>query len=129
LGTAPYIHFSSAYTDVKLHRHALQLRQAKFSFPSVYLLTGVNSDEQVWSHKARTIMSHAERLEAARHCRWVDEVVAEAPWIIDEAFLKKYEIDYVAHDEDAYASAGHDDVYKYVKSQGKLFSMSAFFNG
>ena len=72
-------------------------------------------------------MTHAERLEAARHCRWVDEVVAEAPWVIDEAFLKKYEIDYVAHDEDAYASAGHDDVYKYVKSQGKLLSMSAFF--
>ncbi|PPQ98681.1 hypothetical protein CVT24_003308 [Panaeolus cyanescens] len=100
--------------------HALQLRQAKLSFPSVYLLAGVNSDEQVWSHKARTVMSHAERLEAARHCRWVDEVVAEAPWVIDEAFMEKYQIDYVAHDEDAYASAGHDDVYGYVKSQGKF---------
>lgn len=44
-----------------LHSHALQLRQAKLSFPSVYLLVGVNSDEQVWSHKARTVMSHAER--------------------------------------------------------------------
>jgi len=100
--------------------HALQLRQAKLSFPSVYLLVGVNSDEQVWSHKARTVMTHAERLEAARHCRWVDEVVAEAPWVIDDAFLKKYEIDYIAHDEDAYASAGHDDVYGYVKSLGKF---------
>ena len=73
-------------------------------------------------------MTHAERLEATRHCRWVDEVVAEAPWVIDEAFLKKYEIDYVAHDEDAYASSGHDDVYGYVKSQGKstvcLFQMA-----
>ena len=42
-------------------RHALQLRQAKLSFPSVYLLVGVNSDEQVWSHKARTVMTHSER--------------------------------------------------------------------
>ncbi|KAH9476978.1 Choline-phosphate cytidylyltransferase 1 [Psilocybe cubensis] len=100
--------------------HALQLRQAKLSFPSVYLLVGVNSDEQVWSHKARTVMSHAERLEAVRHCRWVDEVVAEAPWVIDEAFIKKYEIDYVAHDEELYASAGHNDVYEYAKSQGKF---------
>jgi choline-phosphate cytidylyltransferase len=65
-------------------------------------------------------MTHAERLEAARHCRWVDEIVEEAPWIITEDFLKKYEIDYVAHDEEAYASAGHDDVYSYVKSQGKF---------
>ena len=41
--------------------HALQLRQAKLSFPSVYLLVGVNSDDQVWAHKARTVMVHAER--------------------------------------------------------------------
>ncbi|KAF7373481.1 hypothetical protein MSAN_00557900 [Mycena sanguinolenta] len=41
--------------------HALQLRQAKLSFPSVYLLVGVNSDEQVIEHKARGVMSHAER--------------------------------------------------------------------
>lgn len=41
--------------------HALQLRQAKLSFPSVYLLVGVNSDDQVWAHKARTVMIHAER--------------------------------------------------------------------
>ena len=60
-----------------------------------------------------------KRLEAARHCRWVDEVVAEAPWVLTEDFIKKYEIDYVAHDEDAYACAGHDDVYSHVKSQGK----------
>lgn len=100
--------------------HALQLRQAKLSFPSVYLLVGVNSDEQVWHHKARTIMTHAERLEAVRHCRWVDEVVAEAPWVIDVAFIQKYEIDYVAHDEEHYASAGHSDVYNYVKSIGKF---------
>ncbi|KAF8797606.1 hypothetical protein BYT27DRAFT_7125275 [Phlegmacium glaucopus] len=100
--------------------HALQLRQAKLSFPSVYLLVGVNSDELVVTNKGRTIMNHAERLEAARHCRWVDEIVPEAPWFVGEDFIKKYEIDYVAHDEEAYASAGHEDVYAYVKSQGKF---------
>ncbi|KAJ6520636.1 cholinephosphate cytidylyltransferase [Mycena vulgaris] len=100
--------------------HALQLRQAKLSFPSVYLLVGVNSDEQVRDHKARGIMTHAERLEAARHCRWVDEIVAEAPWIIDKAFIDKWEIDYVAHDEEPYAASGHEDVYSFCKSQGKF---------
>ncbi|KAJ7353417.1 cholinephosphate cytidylyltransferase [Mycena albidolilacea] len=100
--------------------HALQLRQAKLSFPSVYLLVGVNSDEQVIEHKARGVMTHAERLEAARHCRWVDEIVADAPWIIDQAFLDKYQIDYVAHDEDPYAASGHDDVYAYCKGLGKF---------
>ncbi|KAF5352959.1 hypothetical protein D9758_007881 [Tetrapyrgos nigripes] len=100
--------------------HALQLRQAKLSFPQVYLLVGVCSDELVKQHKARTIMTHVERLEGARHCRWVDQVVPEAPWVIDQAFLDKYQIDYVAHDEDPYAAVGHEDVYTFVKQQGKF---------
>ncbi|KAL0068947.1 choline-phosphate cytidylyltransferase [Marasmius tenuissimus] len=100
--------------------HALQLRQAKLSFPNVYLLVGVCSDELVKTHKSKCIMTHAERLEAARHCRWVDEVVGEAPWIIDQEFLDKYQIDYVAHDEDPYVAEGHEDVYATVKSQGKF---------
>ncbi|PAV15809.1 choline-phosphate cytidylyltransferase [Pyrrhoderma noxium] len=100
--------------------HALQLRQAKHSFPSVYLLVGVCSDELVRQHKARTVMTHAERCEAVRHCRWVDEVVQDAPWVIDADFLDKWEIDYVAHDEDPYAASGHDDVYSFVKAQGKF---------
>lgn len=54
-----------------------------------------------------------------RHCRWVDEVVAEAPWVLDAEFLDKWEIDYVAHDEDPYVSVGHDDVYAFVKAQGQ----------
>ena len=41
--------------------HALQLRQAKLSFPDVYLLVGVCSDEIVKAYKSRTIMNHAER--------------------------------------------------------------------
>ncbi|KAI0313268.1 hypothetical protein OF83DRAFT_1142216 [Amylostereum chailletii] len=100
--------------------HALQLRQAKLAFPNVYLLVGVNSDELVKEHKFSCIMTHAERCEAARHCRWVDEVVSEAPWVIDAPFMQKYAIDYVAHDEDPYGSAGHDDVYAFVKAQGKF---------
>lgn len=58
------------------------------------------------------------RCEAVRHCRWVDEVVSDAQWVIDEEFLKKYDIDYVAHDEDPYISAGHEDVYALVKRLG-----------
>jgi choline-phosphate cytidylyltransferase len=100
--------------------HALQLRQAKLSFPSVYLLVGVCSDELVKQHKFRSIMTHAERCESARHCRWVDEIVPDAPWIIDNDFLEKWEIDYVAHDDEPYVAEGHEDVYSLVKSQGKF---------
>ncbi|KAF8627592.1 hypothetical protein AX17_006165 [Amanita inopinata Kibby_2008] len=100
--------------------HALQLRQAKLSFPSVHLLVGVCSDELVREHKSRCVMSHTERLEAARHCRWVDEVIPDAPWVISDDFLGKHQIDYVAHDEDPYAGAGQLDVYSRIKDQGKF---------
>ncbi|EAU87607.2 choline-phosphate cytidylyltransferase [Coprinopsis cinerea okayama7 len=100
--------------------HSLQLRQAKLSFPNVYLLVGVCSDELVHAYKARTVMTHAERLEAVRHCRWVDEVVPDAPWVITQEFLDQHQIDYVAHDEEAYPSVGHTDVYGFVKEQGKF---------
>ena len=54
-----------------------------------------------------------------RHCRWSDEVVPDAPWILDEAFLEKHKIDYVAHDEDPYAGpGGSGDIYKLVKDLG-----------
>lgn len=61
------------------------------------------------------------RLEAVRHCRWVDEVVSEAPWVINKEFIEKYQIDYVAHDEDPYAAAGHEDVYQFVKQAGAFY--------
>ncbi|KAH7100477.1 hypothetical protein BKA62DRAFT_800586 [Auriculariales sp. MPI-PUGE-AT-0066] len=96
------------------------LRQAKLSFPSVTLLVGVCSDELCKEHKSRTIMNHTERCESVRHCRWVNHVVADAPWVIKQDFLDKYAIDYVAHDDDPYAASGHEDVYAYVKSQGRF---------
>ncbi|KAH7911781.1 hypothetical protein BJ138DRAFT_1062404 [Hygrophoropsis aurantiaca] len=100
--------------------HALQLRQAKLSFPNVHLLVGVNTDEDVRSHKARCVMTHAERCEAARHCRWVDEVISDCPWVLDAAFIERWKIDYVAHDEEPYASEDMDDVYSFVKGLGKF---------
>jgi len=109
----------SSHTDNCLS-HALQLRQAKLSFPEVHLIVGVCSDELVYEHKSRTVMTHSERCESVRHCRWVDEVAEDAPWIIDADFVAKYKIDYVAHDEDPYKGIGTDDVYAFVKHQGKF---------
>jgi choline-phosphate cytidylyltransferase len=31
-------------------------------------------------------------------CRWVDEVIPGAPWVINQEFLDKHKIDFVAHD-------------------------------
>ncbi|KAI0675507.1 hypothetical protein C8Q78DRAFT_964006 [Trametes maxima] len=80
-------------------RDVLQLRQAKLSFPSVHLLAGVFSDDVCEEHNAATEVLHADRCEVLRHCRWVDEVVPDAPWTLHEKFLRARHIDYVAIDE------------------------------
>ena len=71
-------------------------------------------------HKNRPLLESAERYEAVRNCRWVDEVVEDAPWVIDDNFMNKLQIDYVAHDELPYAMATNDDVYDWIKKNGQF---------
>ena len=49
-------------------------------------------------------------------CRWVDEVVKDAPWVLDIDFINKHKIDYVTHDALPYsdASGQSNDVYDFV---------------
>jgi cytidyltransferase-like protein len=105
--------------------HMLQLRQCKLAFPSVHLLVGVCSSSLVREHKSNPVFSSSERYESMRHVRWCDEVVEDAPWTVDQDFIDKWQIDYIAHDEEPYASAGKEDVYAYAKSIGTLRSFFA----
>ncbi|XP_059145742.1 choline-phosphate cytidylyltransferase B-like isoform X2 [Physella acuta] len=102
--------------------HARQLMQAKMAFPHTYLIVGICSDEMTFKNKGRTVMNDTERYEAVRHCRYVDEVVTDAPWTLDMAFLEKHKIDFVAHDELPYTTGSADDVYKFVKERGMFLA-------
>lgn len=52
----------------------------------------VCSDELTHSRKGCTVMNEDERYEAVRHCRYVDEVVRDAPWVLDEEYLAKHKV-------------------------------------
>jgi glycerol-3-phosphate cytidylyltransferase-like family protein len=83
---------------------------------------GVCNDADTLRYKGKTVMTEGERYEALRHCKWVDEVVTDAPWVITEPFLDAHGIDYVAHDALPYADAtgASDDVYGPVKAMGRF---------
>jgi len=98
--------------------HARSLKQAKELFPQVYLLVGVCNDELTNKMKGRTVMTAAERYEGVTHCKWADEVVEDAPWVVDQAFLDKHKIDVVAHGEDVCLDENGKDVYDFVKQAG-----------
>lgn len=99
-----------------------QLQQAKTAFPDVYLLVGVTGDYETHKRKGLTVLSGKERAESVRHCKWVDEVIEDCPWIISDApgFMEKHQIDYVAHDDIPYGADEGDDIYKPIKEAGKF---------
>lgn len=97
-----------------------QLEQAKTAFPDVYLLVGVTGDEETHKRKGLTVLNGEERAETVRHCKWVDEVVPDCPWIVTPEFLYEHRIDFVAHDDIPYGADEGDDIYAPIKAQGKF---------
>ncbi|KFY47806.1 hypothetical protein V495_01806 [Pseudogymnoascus sp. VKM F-4514 (FW-929)] len=100
--------------------HMRQLEQAKKAFPEVYLIVGVTGDKETHKRKGLTVLSGQERAETVRHCKWVDEVIDNCPWIVTPAFLEEHQIDYVAHDDLPYGADEGDDIYKPIKEAGKF---------
>lgn len=103
--------------------HARQMKQAKEAFPNVYLMAGVTNDELTKRFKGPTVVPECWRYDKIRHCRYVDEVVRDAPWVLTKEFLLENKIDFVAHDDIPYKFEGTtDDVYKYIKELGMFLT-------
>ena len=95
--------------------HARQLMQAKNLFANVYLIVGICNDTLTHSKKGKTVMDETERYASVRHCRYVDEVVTDAPWVLTDTFLTQNKIDFVAHDDVPYHVEGSEDIYQHIK--------------
>jgi choline-phosphate cytidylyltransferase len=101
------------------------LKQSKFVFgnpENVYLIAGVCSDEDTLKYKGDLVMEGATRAASVAQCKWVDQVIPDAPWSLTKEFLDEHQIDFVAHDAVPYVSAGSEDVYKPVKDAGKFLA-------
>ncbi|KAG6033087.1 hypothetical protein E4U41_007024 [Claviceps citrina] len=98
--------------------HMRQLEQAKKAFPNTILVVGVTGDDETHKRKGLTVMSAKERAESVRHCKWVDEVIEDCPWIVTPEFLQANQLDYVAHDDLPYGADEGDDIYQPIKAAG-----------
>ena len=84
-----------------------------------HVIVGVLSDESAAAYKRTPIMTLAERVAVIEACKYVDEVVAGAPFQIDEAFLAEHDITTVVHGDDL-SPQGADVVYRAALTAGKL---------
>eukprot|EP00904_Undaria_pinnatifida_P008841 jgi/Undpi1/5087/HiC_scaffold_19.g08439.m1 len=116
--------YADGIFDLFHYGHAKALEQAKRSFPNSYLLVGCCNDKLTHELKGRTVLKDTERYESLNHCKWVDEVVENAPWVVDEAFVAAHQIDFVCHDAlpygDASGQSSSGDVYAHLKREGRF---------
>ncbi|KAJ8956922.1 hypothetical protein NQ318_014341 [Aromia moschata] len=81
-------------------------------------LASVSNDRMIHENKGRTVLNEEERYNAVKHCRYVDEVLRDAPWEYSDEFIRDNKIDFVAHDDIPYESASSDDTYGELKKRG-----------
>lgn len=112
--------YTDGIYDLFHQGHARQMMQAKNIFPNsqVYLIIGACNDEVTHTLKGRTVMTDVERFEAIRHCRYVDEIIRDAPWQITDEFMEEHKIDFVAQDSTPYVTDDCDDLYREIKEKG-----------
>lgn len=100
-------------------------RQAKMNFGDI-LVVGINPDVEVLRYKGPPIYTQEERYVMAKACKWVDEVVENVPYVLDEEYLLTkvlspdgFNCDIVTHGDDPCIAPDGSDVFAAPKKLGK----------
>ena len=79
------------------HGHIRLLHEAS---KKGYVIVALTTDDEIFKKKGYVPeLEYKYREEILSAIKYVDEVVP-SPWLIDELFLKKHNIDYLAHGND-----------------------------
>jgi ethanolamine-phosphate cytidylyltransferase len=82
------------------HMNAFRLGKAL----GTTLIVGVNSDESITLCKGKPVTSEDERIETVKGCKWVDEIVTDVPYVMNDTYLKeiilKHRLDFIVHGDD-----------------------------
>ena len=92
-----------------------------------YLLVGVCADDLVGLNKRKPILTLEERAAAVAGCRYVDQVLPNAPWIIDREWIDQHDIHLVVHGDD-YTQEQREYVFKVPIEMG-IFRTAPYTQG
>ena len=90
--------YAEMVADLFHHGHVQFLKRARAL--GEYLIVGVMSDEDATEGKRHPILNVEERVAVVAACKYVDEAIPNAPWIIDSDWIARYQIDLVVHGDD-----------------------------
>ncbi|CAD25997.1 U5 ASSOCIATED snRNP [Encephalitozoon cuniculi GB-M1] len=102
--------------DMFHYGHANALRQSKAL--GDYLIAGVHSSLSINQEKGLPVMEDEERYEVVEGCRYVDEVVRDAPFVTQTSMIKEYGVSIVAHGNDIVLDSSGQDSYCQVRRMG-----------
>ncbi|KAI7937318.1 hypothetical protein MJO29_014633 [Puccinia striiformis f. sp. tritici] len=102
--------------DLFHYGHANAIRQSRAM--ADWLVAGCHSDHAIAENKGPPVITQSERVKLLKGCRWVDEVIPDAPYTTEVDFIARYGIHFVAHGDDVTTDANGLDSYRLVKEAG-----------
>ena len=121
--THPRVYVDGVY-DLFHYGHAEMLGRVRAKFGAqAIIVAGIAREDDCLKYKRQPIMTQDERARSVRACKYVDEVIENAPWVITQEFLDAHKLDFVCHDEASYPSGSESDIYGFVKSIGKFVAI------
>ena len=83
------------------------------------LVVGVHSDAEILGNKGPTVLNEEERYAMVEQCKWVNQVVRDAPYLTTVETLDKYNCEMCIHGDDITTMADGSDCYGKVKEAGR----------
>jgi cytidyltransferase-like protein len=77
--------------------HVNYLRQCRAVADKVFLIVGIHSDATIQSYKRASVCTMEERVGVVEACKFVDQVLRDAPLRVTEEFMDEHAIDFVIH--------------------------------
>ncbi len=90
--------YADMVADLFHYGHVAFLKQARAL--GDYLVVGIHADDVAETNKRTPILTMEERIASVAGCQWVDEVLPNAPWMIDRAWIDEHDIHLVVHGDD-----------------------------